>query len=60
MLTVVEVANALRVSKRVAYGLWKRGELPGRKVGKALRFRQDDVAIYIAANGAPMLAPEGA
>lgn len=37
VMTVVEVAAALRVSRATVYRLVRAGELPGMRVGKSVR-----------------------
>ncbi|MGD0897105.1 MAG: helix-turn-helix domain-containing protein [Thermoguttaceae bacterium] len=46
-LTVAEVAQRLRVSRRVAYELCQAGQIEAFKVGRAIRVRPEDLAAYI-------------
>jgi len=47
-LSTQEVADILHVSKSTVYELIRRGEINSYKVGRKLRFTQDDVDVYIA------------
>lgn len=47
LLTVAEVAAAMRVSKMTVYRLVHSGELPALRVGKSFRVRQDAVNEYL-------------
>jgi len=47
VLTLEQVAQWLDVSTRTITRLVDRGELVGFHVGRALRFRRDDVLLYI-------------
>lgn len=47
LLTVVEVAQWLKVPKGWVYDRAQRGELPSGRVGRYLRFRRDDVVAFI-------------
>ena len=47
-LSTQEVADILHVSKSTIYELIRRGEINSYKVGRKVRFTQDDVAAYIA------------
>ena len=44
-----EVAELLRVSKLTVYRFVDRGLLPVYRIGRALRFRKDDVAAFTEA-----------
>ena len=48
VLTVAEVADALRVSSMTVYRLVKAGELPALRVGKNIRIRANDLDGYLA------------
>ena len=48
LLTVAEVAGAMRVSNMTVYRLIKSGELPALRVGKNYRIRESDVNRYIS------------
>jgi excisionase family DNA binding protein len=48
LLTVSEVAAAMRVSNMTIYRLIKSGELPAVRVGRSYRIREGDVAAYLA------------
>lgn len=48
-LTSLEVAHLLRVSKLTVYRFVDRGLLPFYRIGRALRFRKDDVAAFTEA-----------
>ena len=47
-LTVLEVADQLRVSTMTVYRLIKSGELRAVRVGKSYRLREDDVDAYLS------------
>ena len=47
-LSTQEVADILHVSKSTIYDLIRRGEIYSYKVGRKVRFTQDDVDAYIA------------
>jgi excisionase family DNA binding protein len=56
LLTVREVAEAMRVSTMTVYRLIKAEDLPAIRVGKHFRIRQRDLAAYLDARtvgGAP-------
>lgn len=48
LLTVSEVAAAMRVSTMTIYRLIKAGELAAVRVGRSYRIREADVAAYLA------------
>ena len=47
-LSTEEVAKILHVSKSTIYDLIKKGEIHSYKIGRKVRFTQDDVDAYIA------------
>lgn len=47
LLTVAEVAGAMRVSSMTVYRLIKSGELPAVRVGKNYRLRESDLAHFL-------------
>ena len=47
-LSTQEVADMLHVSKSTIYDLIRRGEINSYKIGRKVRFTQDDVDAYIA------------
>jgi len=47
-LTVLEVADQLRVSTMTVYRLIKSGELRAVRVGKSYRLREEDVDAYLS------------
>ena len=49
LLTVMEVADLMRVSNMTVYRLIKGGSLPAIRVGKNYRIRERDVEQYLAA-----------
>ncbi len=57
VLTVAEVASLLRVTTKTIYALAKRGDLPAFRVGRAVRFRHEDVQGYISSR--PVKPQEG-
>ncbi len=50
VLTVEEVAKALRVNTKTVYGLVKRGQLRAFRVGRALRCRRSEIDRFIKAS----------
>lgn len=50
VLTVVEVAAFMRVSRETVYRLAARGELPGRKIGRIWRFPKEAIQQYVQGN----------
>lgn len=49
LLTVREVAEAMRVSTMTVYRLIRAEELPAIRVGRHFRIRRRDLAAYLAA-----------
>jgi len=49
LLTINEVAAALRVSKMTVYRLIRAGQLPAIQVGKSFRVHHGDLAAYLSA-----------
>ena len=47
-LSTQEVADILHVSKSTIYDLIRRGEIHSYKIGRKVRFTQDDIDAYIA------------
>lgn len=47
-LSTQEVANILHISKSTVYELIRRGEINSYRIGRKVRFTQDDVDAYIA------------
>lgn len=47
-LSTQEVADILHVSKSTIYDLIRRGEINSYKIGRKVRFAQEDVDAYIA------------
>jgi excisionase family DNA binding protein len=48
-VTVLEVAQLMRVSKMTVYRLIKQGELPAVRIGRGYRLREEDVHSYLDA-----------
>ncbi len=48
LLTVSEVAEALRVSNMTVYRLVSSGELPAVRIGRSVRLRADEVECYLS------------
>lgn len=60
VLTVGEVAAALRVSAMTVYRLVDAEELPALRIGKNIRIRERDLDAFLAAGGvAPHDRAEG-
>lgn len=47
LLTVREAADVLRVSERTLWSLTNSGELPSVRVGRSVRYDQNDLADWI-------------
>lgn len=47
LLTVRETADVLRVSERTLWSLTNSGELPAVRVGRSVRYDQNDLAAWI-------------
>lgn len=60
-LTVVEVAEIMRVSKMTVYRLLHSGEMPGVRVGRSFRVPQDALDHYLSTSLPiePTVADEG-
>jgi excisionase family DNA binding protein len=60
LLTILEVARILHVSRSLMYWLIARGDLPTVRIGRAVRFRPEDVQAYIrqGAGGQSITGPE--
>ncbi|MER3399506.1 MAG: hypothetical protein C4316_13445 [Chloroflexota bacterium] len=50
LLTVLEVARRLRISRSLAYLLVVRGEIPAIRIGKLIRVPADALEAWIAAH----------
>ena len=48
LLTVTEVAEAMRVSNMTVYRLIKTGQLPAVRVGKNYRIRESELHRFLA------------
>jgi excisionase family DNA binding protein len=51
VLSVPEAADLLRVSTRTIYEWLGAGKLPGRKIGKVWRLREDLLMKFLAGDG---------
>jgi len=47
VFTIGDVAEYLKISRSSAYQLAKKGELPGRKVGKHWRFHRHSIEQWL-------------
>ena len=47
LMTLVEVAEYLKIAQRTAYGWVKDGKLPGFKIGGAWRFDRTDMEKWV-------------
>ena len=59
-LTVLEVAEVMRVSKMTVYRLLHAGELPGVRVGRSFRVPQDALDAYLRSSTTVPGQDEGA
>lgn len=48
LLTVRDVAEWLRIPVKSVYNLFERGELPGFKIGRLVRFYPSDITMYLS------------
>jgi excisionase family DNA binding protein len=48
LLTVLDVAQILQISRSFVYELVAQGHLPAMHIGRSLRFRAGDVQRYIS------------
>ena len=55
LLTVDEAADVLRVKKSTVYTWAYRKQIPSQKVGKALRFRREDLEAWLKAQARPLV-----
>jgi excisionase family DNA binding protein len=51
LLRPIDIAEILNVSRKTAYRLIERGELPAVHVGTSVRVRPDDLAAYLERGG---------
>ncbi|WP_263729768.1 helix-turn-helix domain-containing protein [Cellulomonas sp. SG140] len=58
-LTVLEVAEVMRVSKMTVYRLLHSGELPGVRVGRSFRVPQDALDAYLRSSATAFVDDEG-
>ncbi len=49
IMTVEELAEYLRLDPQTVYRKFRRGEIPGVKIGKAIRFKRDIVEGWLRA-----------
>ncbi len=49
VMTVEELAEYLRLDPQTVYRKFRRGELPGVRIGKAIRFRRDIIDGWLRA-----------
>ncbi len=49
VMTVQELAEYLKLDPQTIYRRFRRGELPGVKIGKAIRFKRDVVDNWLRA-----------
>ncbi|RHA44299.1 helix-turn-helix domain-containing protein [Cellulomonas rhizosphaerae] len=59
-LTVVEVAEIMRVSKMTVYRLLHSGEMPGVRVGRSFRVPEDALEHYLATSIQPVVVDTAA
>lgn len=57
-LTVLEVAEVMRVSKMTVYRLLHSGELPGVRVGRSFRVPQDALDAYLRSSATVLVDDE--
>lgn len=53
LLTVVEAAQLLRVSKMTVYRLINHGEIPALRVGRSFRIPKSDLQAYVTQAATP-------
>jgi excisionase family DNA binding protein len=59
-LTVLEVAEIMRVSKMTVYRLLHSGEMPGVRVGRSFRVPADALEHYLSTSIPPVAAADEA
>ena len=47
LVTARELAEVLGLSASTVLDMWERGELPGFKIGRAVRFRPSEVEAWL-------------
>jgi excisionase family DNA binding protein len=47
IMTVREVAEYLKVDPQTVYRKFRRGEIPGVKIGRAIRFKRDIIDAWL-------------
>ncbi len=47
LVTARELAGYLGFSPATVLDMWERGDLPGFKIGRAVRFRQSEVEAWL-------------
>jgi excisionase family DNA binding protein len=52
-----ELAAYLRVNRKTVYDEFRRGELPGQRVGRLIRFYRPDVIKWLRGNGSVSRSP---
>ena len=50
VMTVSEVADYLRLNPQTVYRKAKAGELPALRIGRAIRFRRDELEQWLRAS----------
>jgi len=50
VMTVVELAEYLKLNRQTVYRKFQRGELPGVRIGKAIRFSREVVDGWLRAS----------
>jgi excisionase family DNA binding protein len=50
LLTPAQVAELFQVPRSTVYGLAREGRLPCLRIGRAIRFSQEDLERYLSAN----------
>jgi excisionase family DNA binding protein len=58
LLTARELADLLGLRPATILDMWERGELPGYKIGRAVRFDADEILTLTRREARP-LAPAG-
>ena len=47
LVTARELADYLGLSPSTILDMWERGQLPGFKIGRAVRFRPSEVEVWL-------------
>ena len=58
LLTPDDVCDLLSISKKTLYGWTSRHEVPFIKLGRLLRFRREEIDLWLQESEVPVFNPE--